>query len=164
MIRLTNDLFFRFANSVQSLRRPIQESDPEVYNIIMGEKDRQFRGVNLIASENYCSTACLSAVGSILNNKYAEGYPGVRYYGGTTFVDKVEILCQERALKTFGLSPSEWGVNAQALSGSPANMAVYTGLLEPHDRIMSLDLPHGGHLSHGYQTAGKKISATSKYF
>lgn len=88
MIRLSKNLLFRFANTVESLRRPIKESDPEMYSIIMGEKERQFRGINLIASENYCSTACLSAVGSILNNKYAEGYPGVRYYGGTTFVDK----------------------------------------------------------------------------
>ena len=109
----------------------------------------------------------MSAVGSVFNNKYAEGYPGARYYGGTEHADKLETLCQQRALKAFGLPESiwgMWGVNVQALSGSPANMAVYTGLLNPYDRIMSLDLPHGGHLSHGFQIPGKKISATSKYF
>lgn len=76
----------------------------------------------------------------------------------------LENLCQQRALKAFNLSDANWGVNVQSLSGSPANMAVYTGLLNPYDRIMSLDLPHGGHLSHGFQIPGKKISATSKYF
>jgi glycine hydroxymethyltransferase len=98
------------------------------------------------------------------NNKYSEGYYGARYYGGTAFIDETELLCTNRALEAFGLNPGEWGVNVQALSGSPANFAVYTGLLQPHDRIMSLYLPHGGHLSHGYQTMGKKISAVSKYF
>lgn len=77
---------------------------------------------------------------------------------------QAERLCQERALKAFRLDPNEWGVNVQALSGSPSNMAVYTALLQPHDRIMALDLPHGGHLSHGYQTDTKKISAVSVYF
>ena len=100
----------------------------------------------------------------MLNNKYAEGYPGARYYGGTQFVDNIELLCQKRALELFKLNPEKWGVNVQALSGSPANFAIYTGLLNPHDRIMSLDLPHGGHLSHGFQSQGKKISAVSKYF
>ena len=153
--------------SIYSLRRPLPEADPEVHKLILGEKDRQFNGINLIASENYCSNACMTAVSSVFNNKYSEGYPGARYYGGTEFTDKLELLCQERALKAFSLVDSDWGswgVNVQALSGSPANMAVFTGLLNPFDRIMSLDLPHGGHLSHGFQTGGKKISATSKYF
>jgi glycine hydroxymethyltransferase len=86
------------------LRRPISEVDPEIYNIILGEKNRQFTGINLIASENYCSNAVLQAVGSVLNNKYAEGYPGARYYGGTEQVDKIELLCQSRALKAFNLN------------------------------------------------------------
>lgn len=156
-----NNFSFSFVNK---LRAKIQESDPEVFTQIMNEKQRQVDGINLIASENYCSNACFTAVGSVLNNKYAEGYPGARYYGGTQFVDNIETLCQKRALELFKLDSEKWGVNVQALSGSPANFAVYTGLLNPHDRIMSLDLPHGGHLSHGFQSAGKKISAVSKYF
>ncbi len=99
-----------------------------------------------------------------MQNKYSEGYPGQRYYGGNEFIDMSERLCQSRALKAFGLNPDEWGVNVQCLSGSPANFYVYSALLNPHDRIMSLDLPHGGHLSHGYQTPTKKISAVSKFF
>jgi glycine hydroxymethyltransferase len=89
MNRLVSILTRSFANTVDSLRRPLSETDPDIYQIILGEKKRQFTGINLIASENYCSNACLSAVGSVLNNKYAEGYPGARYYGGTEQVDKV---------------------------------------------------------------------------
>lgn len=142
----------------------LKDTDPKIYNLISAERDRQLNSINLIASENYCSNACFAAVGSVLNNKYAEGYPGARYYGGTVNVDGIEDICRERALEAFSLSKEEWGVNVQSLSGSPANFAVYTGLLETHDRIMSLDLPHGGHLSHGYQNNGKKISSVSKYF
>ena len=114
-------------------------------------------------------------------DKYSEGYPGARYYGGNQHIDEAERLCQQRALQTFGLNEKEWGVNVQrkspfltvsnriltpltALSGSPANLYAYSALLNSHDRIMGLDLPHGGHLSHGYQTPTKKISAISKYF
>ncbi|KAL9618196.1 MAG: hypothetical protein Q9160_007092 [Pyrenula sp. 1 TL-2023] len=97
-------------------------------------------------------------------DKYSEGYPGARYYGGNEHIDEAERLCQKRALQTFGLNEEEWGVNVQALSGSPANLYAYSALLNSHDRIMGLDLPHGGHLSHGYQTPTKKISAISKYF
>jgi glycine hydroxymethyltransferase len=106
----------------------------------------------------------MEALGSVFQNKYSEGYPNKRYYGGNENIDQVELLCQERALKAFGLSPEEWGVNVQALSGAPANLYVYGALLKPHDRLMGLDLPHGGHLSHGYQTPSKKISMVSSYF
>jgi len=118
----------------------------------------------LIASENFTSKAVLDALGSVLSNKYSEGYPGARYYGGNENIDQVELLCQKRALETFNLNSDEWGVNVQSLSGSPANFQVYTALLAPNDRILALDLPHGGHLSHGYQTATKKISMVSRYF
>jgi len=97
-------------------------------------------------------------------DKYSEGYPGARYYGGNEFIDQAETLCQKRALEAFGLKDSEWGVNVQPLSGSPANLYAYSAVLNVHDRLMGLDLPHGGHLSHGYQTPTKKISAISKYF
>jgi glycine hydroxymethyltransferase len=108
-----------------------------------------------------CRRSVLDALGSVMSNKYSEGYPGARYYGGNEQIDAAERLCQARALAAFKLSPDEWGVNVQSLSGSPANFQVYTALLAPHDRLMALDLPHGGHLSHGYQTATKKISAVS---
>jgi len=155
---------FSASSAGAELNKPLVESDPELTTLIEQEKKRQQSSLVLIASENFTSKAVLDALGSVLSNKYSEGYPGARYYGGNENIDQVEMLCQKRALEAFDLSTEEWGVNVQSLSGSPANFQVYTALLEPHDRILSLDLPHGGHLSHGYQTPNKKISMVSKYF
>ncbi|XP_043720160.1 serine hydroxymethyltransferase 4 [Telopea speciosissima] len=144
---------------------PLQAVDEEIFDLIEKEKRRQCRGIELIASENFTSFAVIEALGSALTNKYSEGIPGNRYYGGNEFIDEIENLCRSRALQTFRLDPAKWGVNVQPYSGSPANFAAYTALLNPHDRIMGLDLPSGGHLTHGYYTSGgKKISATSIYF
>lgn len=149
---------------------PLEEHDPVLFDLIEKEKHRQWSGLELIASENFTSKAVMQCLGSALTNKYSEGYPGKRYYGGNEFVDQVENLCIERALAAYGLSAEEWGVNVQPYSGSPANFAVYTALLRPHDRIMGLDLPSGGHLTHGFYTYSKAdnqrkaVSATSIYF
>ncbi|KAK1389811.1 Serine hydroxymethyltransferase [Heracleum sosnowskyi] len=144
---------------------PLVTIDPEIHDLIEKEKRRQCRGIELIASENFTSFAVIEALGSPLTNKYSEGMPGNRYYGGNEFIDQIENLCRSRALQAYRLDSEKWGVNVQPYSGSPANFAAYTALLNPHDRIMGLDLPSGGHLTHGYYTAGgKKISATSIYF
>ena len=146
--------------------------DSVVYDLIEAEKKRQTECIELIASENFTSPAVMECLGSCLTNKYSEGYPGARYYGGTEIIDKLESLCQKRALEAFNVDERFWGVNVQPYSGSPANMAVYTGLLKPHDRIMGLDLPSGGHLTHGFSTLirvggkleRKAISASSIFF
>jgi len=144
--------------------KTLAEADPEMAKLVEQEKARQMRSIELIASENFTSRAVMECLGSALTNKYSEGQPGARYYGGNEVIDKVENLCKSRALDAFGLNEKEWGVNVQPYSGSPANFAVYTALLAPHSRVMGLDLPSGGHLTHGYYTAKKKISATSIYF
>jgi len=144
--------------------KSLAEVDPEMAGLLAEEKARQLRSIELIASENFTSAAVMECLGSVLTNKYSEGQPGARYYGGNEVIDKVENLCKSRALKAFGLDEKEWGVNVQPYSGSPANFAVYTALLQPHARVMGLDLPSGGHLTHGYYTAKKRISATSIYF
>jgi len=159
-----NAKFYSVESATKVLNARLSEVDPEIYDIIEHEKNRQYRGLQLIPSENFTSRAVLDALGSVMQNKYSEGYPGKRYYGGNEFIDMSETLFQKRALVAFGLNEAEWGVNVQPLSGSPANFYVYSALLNTHDRIMSLDLPHGGHLSHGYQTPTKKISAVSKFF
>lgn len=149
-----------------SLQTPsqLQNHDPEVHDLIEREKNRQWRSLELIASENFTSSSVLECLGSVFTNKYSEGYPGARYYGGNEIVDQMENLCRQRALHAFALDPNEWGVNVQPYSGSPANFAVYTALLNPHDRIMGLDLPSGGHLTHGFYTPRRRVSATSVYF
>jgi glycine hydroxymethyltransferase len=159
---------FYFEMSIESKSpptdKPLAEVDPELRALIDAEKKRQVTSIELIASENFTSTAVMECLGSCLTNKYSEGQPGARYYGGNEVIDQIENLCKSRALKAFGLDEKEWGVNVQPYSGSPANFAVYTALLQPHDRIMGLDLPSGGHLTHGFYTAKKRISATSIYF
>jgi glycine hydroxymethyltransferase len=142
----------------------LKDKDPAIYELIQQEKQRQYEGIELIASENFTSKAVMEALGSCLTNKYSEGYPGRRYYGGNEYIDKIESLTQQRALAAFGLSAEEWGVNVQALSGSPANFAVYTALLGPGKKLMGLSLSHGGHLTHGHQSDTKKVSASSLYF
>ncbi|HEY5220860.1 MAG TPA: serine hydroxymethyltransferase [Candidatus Paceibacterota bacterium] len=124
----------------------IQKEDPRVYEIIKREEQRQKEGIELIASENYVSTAVLTAMGSILTNKYSEGYPGKRYYGGNEIIDQAENLAIERAKELFGAEH----VNVQPLSGSPANLAVYMALLNPGDKVLGFSLDQGGHLSHGH--------------
>lgn len=146
-----------------SLFSPLKD-DLELYTILKKETHRQLTSLELIASENYTSKAVLEANGTIFTNKYSEGYPGKRYYGGNEYVDELELLCQKRALEAFSVDQSLWDVNVQSYSGSTANFAVYTALLKPGDRIMGLDLPSGGHLTHGYYTSSKKISNSSIYF
>jgi glycine hydroxymethyltransferase len=114
-----------FASSAgAALNKPLTETDPELCDLIEQEKARQRNSLVLIASENFTSKAVLDALGSVLSNKYSEGYPGARYYGGNENIDQVELLCQKRALEAFKLNPEEWGVNVQSLSGSPANFQV----------------------------------------
>jgi glycine hydroxymethyltransferase len=126
--------------------RPLYEVDPEISNAIDNEVRRQHEGLELIASENFVSEAVLEAAGSVFTNKYAEGYPGKRYYGGCEFTDVVENLARERAKKLFGAEHA----NVQPHSGSQANQAAYAAVLSPVDTILGLNLAHGGHLTHGH--------------
>ena len=123
----------------------LQQQDPEIYTAIESEAERQRDGLEMIASENYTSCAVMQAVGTVLTNKYAEGYPGRRYYGGCEFVDRIEELARNRACELFGAEHA----NVQPHAGSQANMAVYLTVLEPGDTVLGLDLAHGGHLTHG---------------
>jgi glycine hydroxymethyltransferase len=128
------------------MSRPLSESDPEIAQAIANEANRQHEGLELIASENFVSMAVLEAAGSVFTNKYAEGYPGKRYYGGCEFADVVENLARERAKQIFVADH----VNVQPHSGSQANMNAYMALLQPGDAVMGLNLAHGGHLTHGH--------------
>ncbi len=131
--------------------------DKEIEKLIREEAARERKVVNLIASENFVSNDVLEALGSVFTNKYAEGYPGGRYYGGTVVADKLENTVRKRALKLFHLSPNEWSVNVQPYSGSPANLAIYLALVPPGEKIMGMSLAMGGHLTHG-----QRVSVTGK--
>ena len=124
----------------------IKKQDKKVFDMIAGEMKRQQEGMELIASENYVSAAVLEALGSVFTNKYSEGYPGKRYYGGQEFTDQIETLAIARAKKLFGADH----VNVQPHSGAPANMIAYNAVLKPGDTILGMDLSHGGHLTHGH--------------
>ena len=136
-------------------RRPLADADPEVAAAIVHEERRQETGLELIASENFVSVAVLEAAGSVLTNKYAEGYPGKRYYGGCEYVDVVETLAIERAKALFGAEHA----NVQPHSGAQANMAVLLAALKPGDTILGMNLAHGGHLTHGHP-----LNFSGKYF
>src|SRR2546421_493415 len=123
----------------------LRQADPEVWQAVEAERRRQQDGLEMIASENYTSPAVLAAQGSVLTNKYAEGYPGRRYYGGCEYVDIVERLASERVCKLFGAEHA----NVQPHSGAQANMGVYFACLEPGDTLLAMNLAHGGHLTHG---------------
>lgn len=151
-------------NTQKYFKSPLSSVDEQLNTIINKEFKRQKEGIELIASENYTPQAVLDCLGSCLTNKYSEGQIGRRYYGGNQHIDEIESLCKSRAMTLYKLDSNKWHVNVQPYSGSPANMAVYTALLKPHDRIMGLDLPSGGHLTHGFYTTKKKISATSIFF
>ncbi|MEK7174937.1 MAG: serine hydroxymethyltransferase [Patescibacteria group bacterium] len=123
------------------------------------EEVRQKETISLIPSENFASKLVRQAVGSVLTNKYSEGYPGKRYYPGNIYYDEIEILCQQLALKVFGLSAKKWSANVQPYSGSPANLAILMALMQPGDTLMGMKLASGGHLTHGH-----KVSATGIFF
>ncbi|MFZ2024996.1 MAG: serine hydroxymethyltransferase [Microgenomates group bacterium] len=137
------------------MKSQLKTTDTKIYTSIEQEKKRQVEGIELIPSENYVSPSVLEAMGSILTNKYSEGFVGHRYYGGNTYIDQIEKECIDRAKKLFGVVSA----NVQPYSGSPANFAVYNALLDPGDPISGMNLVDGGHLTHGW-----KVSATAKFF
>ncbi|MEE3273323.1 MAG: serine hydroxymethyltransferase, partial [Acidobacteriota bacterium] len=131
----------------EAMARSLAEVDPEIHGAVHQETEKQATKLVLIASENYASEAVLSTCSSVMSNKYAEGYPGRRYYGGCEFVDEAETLAIERAKELFGAEHA----NVQPHSGTQANMGVYFSAIEPGDTILGMELPHGGHLSHGHK-------------
>src|SRR6478672_6900932 len=147
------------ASALSSMQRSLAETDTEIATAIKNEVRRQQEGLELIASENFVSAAVLEATGSVMTNKYAEGYPGKRYYGGCEFVDIAESLAIARAKEIFGAEHA----NVQPHSGAQANMAVYMAILEPGDTILGMGLAFGGHLTHGYSInfSGKLYHASS---
>ena len=142
----------------------LKTRDPLLFDLINEEIDRQNDGLEMVASENFTSESVMECLGSVLTNKYSEGYPGKRYYGGNEVVDKIERLCISRTLNAFGLDKNSWGVNVQPYSGSIANLAAYNSILEPGDKLMGMGLTSGGHLTHGFYTDAKKISVSSVYY
>src|SRR6478736_3438715 len=143
------------ASALSSMQRSLAETDTEIATAIRNEVRRQAEGLELIASENFVSTAVLEAAGSVMTNKYAEGYPGKRYYGGCEFVDVAESLAISRAKQLFGAEH----VNVQPHSGAQANMAVYFTLLKPGDTVLGPNLAHGGHL-----TAGSPVNYSGRFY
>lgn len=141
-----------------------QGQDRELEILVQKETTRQKTTLTMIASENYVFPEVYKYTGSFLTNKYSEGRVGARYYGGTKHIDEIESLCQKRALALFGLDESTWGVSVQPYSGSTANLSAYAAMTIPGGKIMGMDLPSGGHLTHGFQTTKKKISASSLFF
>jgi glycine hydroxymethyltransferase len=134
---------------------PLRTVDPELYELVLAEERRQASKIRLIPSENYASAAVLEATGTVLTNKYSEGYPGRRYYEGQQVIDQVEVLARDRAKALFGAEAA----NVQPYSGSPANLAVYFAFCKPSDTVMGMALPHGGHLTHGWN-----VSITGSFF
>src|SRR6186997_2122001 len=139
----------------RTLSTPLSQLDPQIAEAIANERRRQQEGLELIASENFVSPAVMEATGSVMTNKYAEGYPGKRYYGGCEFVDVAESLAIDRAKQLFGAEHA----NVQPHSGAQANMAVYVAMLKPGDTILGMNLAHGGHLTHGHP-----LNFSGKYF
>ena len=133
----------------------VASTDPEIAGLIEAEAQREFEKIRLIPSENYVSLAVLEATGTVLTNKYSEGYPGRRYYEGQQVIDQIETIAMDRAKALFGVDHA----NVQPYSGSPANLAVYLALAAPGDTIMGMALPMGGHLTHGWS-----VSVTGKWF
>jgi glycine hydroxymethyltransferase len=133
----------------------LERTDPDIARLIKQEETRQFESIRLIPSENYVSHAVLEATGSMLTNKYSEGYPGKRYYEGQEFIDPIEAIARERATHLFGADHA----NVQPYSGSPANLAIYYALLEPGEKVMGMSLPHGGHLTHGW-----RVNFSARYY